>query len=154
MSRIKDLLAEEENIDDLKAPTRFGKAFSDFITTADNKRIAETVLRWARTPQVEDYIADHAHFELGDDDGHPCMFMGNFVTLCDEIAVDVLEDLIKQEHYDLSDLEYAQIVEHASKLIADYYSDYEDALCLDAFADYERDSKYANDELKERNGQC
>lgn len=154
MSRIKDLLAEEENIDDLKAPTRFGKEFSRFITTADNKRIAEAVLRSARTPQVEDYIADHAYFGLGDDDGHPCMFLENFTTLCDEIAVDVLEDLIKQEHLDLSDLEYAQIVEHASNLIADYYADYEDALCLDAFADYERGSKYANDELRERNGQC
>lgn len=154
MSRIKDLLAEEENIDDLKTPTRFGKAFGGFITAVDNKRIAEAVLRSAKTPQVEDYIADNAVFGLGDDDGNPCMFLENFTTLCDEIATDILEGLIKQEHYDLSDLEYAQIVEHASNLIADYYADYEDALCLDAFADYKRDSKYANDELKERNGQC
>lgn len=154
MSRIKDLLAEEENIDDLKAPTRFGKEFSAFITSADNKRIAENVLRYARTPKIEDYIADNAIFGLGDDNGQPCMFMENFTMMCDRIAIDTLDMLIKQEHYDLSDLEYAQIVEHASNLIADYYADYEDALCVDAFADYECDSKYANDELKERNGQC
>lgn len=152
MSKIKDLLAEEENIDDLKVPTRFGKAFSDFITTVDNNRIAETVLEWSKTPQVEDYIADHAYFGLGDDDGQPCMFMENFTTLCDEIALDTLDRLIEQEHYDLSDKEYAQIVEHASNLIADHYSDYESTLCADEMMDYNRDKKYFSNERKERDG--
>lgn len=141
MSKIKVLLAEEENIDDLKVPTRFGKLFGDFITRVDDKRIAEVVLEWAKTPQVEDYIADHACFGLGDDDGHPCMFLENFTTLCDDIATDTLDRLIKQEHYDLTDDEYAFIIEHASNLIADYYSDYEDALCVDAFDDYKRERK-------------
>lgn len=154
MSKIKDLLAEEENIDDLKAPTSFGKAFGDFVTKADNKRIAETVLEWANTPQVEDYIADHACFELGDDDGQPCMFLENFTTLCDEIAADTLDRLIEQEHLDLSDKEYASIIEHASNLIADYYSDYESALCNDELIDYNRDKKTFNEEYKERHGQC
>lgn len=152
MSKIKDLYAEQENIDDLKAPTSFGKAFGDFITAVDNKRIAETVLEWAKTPQVEDYIADNAHFELGDDDGQPCMFLGNFTTLCDEIAVDTLDRLIEQEHYDLSDLEYAQIIEQAASLIADFYSDYEDALCADRLMDYNRDRKYFSNERKEKDG--
>lgn len=141
MSKIKVLLAEEENIDDLKVPTRFGKEFFDFITAADNKRIAETVLEWAKTPQVEDYIADNAEFGLGDDDGQPCMFLENFTTLCDDIATDTLDRLIEQEHYDLSDVEYARIIEHASNLIANYYADYEDALCIDAFDDYKRERK-------------
>lgn len=154
MSRIKDLLAEEENIDDLKAPTKFGKAFAEFITAVDNKRIAETVLEWAKTPQVEDYIADNAVFGLGDDDGNPCMFLENFTTLCDEIALDTLDRLIEQEHYNLSDKEYAQIVEHASNLIADYYADYEDALCSDEMADYNRDKRFLNQEERERHGQC
>mgnify|MGYP006974604221 CR=1 FL=1 len=110
MSRIKDLYAEAEDIDDLKVPTRFGKAFGDFITKVDNNRIADTVLAWSKTPQVEDYIADNARFELGDDDGHPCMFLENFTTLCDEIATDTLEKLIEHEHLDLSDKEYADII--------------------------------------------
>lgn len=152
MSKIKDLYAEQENIDDLKAPTRFGKAFSEFITAVDNKRIAETVLEWSKTPQVEDYIADHAYFGLGDDDGQPCMFLENFTTLCDEIALDTLDRLIEQEHYDLSDKEYAQIVEHASNLIADHYSDYESTLCADEMMDYNRDKKYFSNERKERDG--
>lgn len=152
MSKIKDLLAEEENIDDLKAPTSFGKAFGEFIAKADNKRIAETVLEWSKAPLVEEYIADNAVFGLGDDDGQPCMFLENFTTLCDEIATDMLESLIKQEHLDLSDLEYAEIVEQAASLIADFYSDYEDALCADRLMDYNRDRKYFSNERKERDG--
>lgn len=140
MSRIKDLLAEVGEIDDLR-PTR-----------PSNNNIADIVLEWAKTPQVEDYIADHAYFGLGDDDGQPCMFLENFTTLCDEIALDTLDRLIQQEHYDLSDKEYAQIVEHASNLIANYYADYEDSLCSDAMADYNRDKKYLSEELKEKEG--
>mgnify|MGYP006898625025 CR=1 FL=1 len=154
MSRIKDLLAEEENIDDLKVPTKFGKAFGEFITKADNKRIAEMVLAWAKTPQVEDYIADNAEFGLGDDDGLPCMFLENFTALCDDIAQDTLDKLVEQEHYDLTDEEYANIIEHASNLIADYYADYEDALCADELADYNRDKKSLATEERERHGQC
>ena len=154
MSRIKDLLAEEENIDDLKAPTSFGKAFGEFVTKADNKRIAGTVLAWAKSPQTEDYIADNAEFGLGDDDGHPCMFMENFTTMCDNIAQGTLDRLIEQEHLDLSDKEYADIIEHASNLIADYYADYEDALCSDELADYNRDSKHLLEEIKEAHGEC
>ena len=154
MSKIKDLLAEEENIDDLKVPTRFGKAFGEFIAKVDNNRIADTVLAWAKTPQVEDYIADNAEFGLGDDDGQPCMFMENFTMMCDDIAQDMLDKLIEQEHYDLTDEEYAYIIKRASALIADHYADYEEALCADELADYNRDKKYFLTEEKERHGQC
>lgn len=140
MSRIKDLLAEVDEIDDLRP------------TQPSNDNIADIVLEWAKTPQAEDYIADHAYFGLGDDDGQPCMFLENFTTLCDEIALDTLDRLIEQEHYDLGDKEYAQIVERASNLIANHYADYEDALCADAMADYNRDKKYLSEELKEKEG--
>lgn len=154
MSKIKDLYAEAEDIDDLKVPTEFGKAFGDFITKVDNNHIADIVLAWSKTPQVEDYIADHAEFGLGDDDGHPCMFMENFTMMCDDIAQDTLDRLIEQEHYDLTDEEYAYIIKRASDLIADHYADYEDALCADEMADYNRDEKYRLTEERERHGQC
>lgn len=141
MSKIKDLLAEEEGIDDLEP-------------VLDYKSIAETVLEWSKGIQSEDYIADNAEFGLGDDDGEPAMFMENFSSLCDDLARENLDKLIEQEHLDLSDGEYSNALTHASDLIADYYSDYESALCDDAFSDYKRDSKYILDELKERNGQC
>jgi hypothetical protein len=142
MSKIKVLFAEEEGIDDL-IPTR-----------PSNNNIADIVLEWAKTPETEDYIADHAYFALGDDDGQPCMFLENFTTLCDEIALDTLDRLIEQEHYDLSDMDYAQIVERASNLIADFYADYKDVLCADELADYNRDKKYLATDERERHGQC
>lgn len=154
MSKIKDLLAEEEDIDDLKVPTKFGKAFGEFITKADNNRIADTVLAWAKTPKVEDYIADNAEFGLGDDDGQPCMYMENFTTMCDNIAQDTFDRLIEQEHLDLTDEEYQYVLGRASALIADYYADYEDALCADEMADYNRDKQFLYQEERERHGQC
>ena len=53
-----------------------------------------------------------------------------------------------------TDEEYANIIEHASNLIADYYADYEDALCADELADYNRDKKSLATEERERHGQC
>lgn len=144
MSRIKILLAEQEDIDDLKVPVRFGKEFADSVKESDLKRIAGTVARWAKSMHTEDYIADNAKFEMGDDDGHPCMYLENFTSLCDEIAQNLLDQLIEQEHLDLSDEEYKQVIEGASALIADFYADYEDALCADAFKDWSLDNKYGD----------
>lgn len=142
MSKIKDLYAEAEDIDDLKR------------VRPSNNNIADIVLAWSKTPQVEDYIADNAEFGLGDDDGQPCMFMENFTMMCDDIAQDTLDKLIEQEHYDINDTDYKYIIARASDLIADYYADYEDALCADEMADYNRDSKHFLTEERERHGQC
>lgn len=142
MSKIKVLFAEEEGIDDLM-PTR-----------PSNDNIATIVLNWSKKMATEDYIADNAEFGLGDDDGQPCMFMENFTTLCDEIAQQSLDELIEQEHYDLSDKDYKYILDRASALIADFYADYEDALCADEITDYNRDKEFLLQEERERHGQC
>lgn len=142
MSKIKVLFAEEEGIDDLM-PTR-----------PSNDNIATIVLNWSKKMATEDYIADNAEFELGEDDGQPCMFMQNFVELCEEIAQQSLDELIEQEHYDLSDEDYKYILDRASALIADFYADYEDALCADEITDYNRDKQFLLQEERERHGQC
>lgn len=141
MSRIKILLAEEENIDDLKIPVRFNKDFADSIRDYDIRRIAAVVARWSKSVVTEDYIAERAKFELGDDDG-PVMYLENFTTICDEVAEEHLNRLIEQEHLDLDDDMYKKILETASAELADFYADYEDALCADALADFKRDNKY------------
>ena len=150
MSRIKDLYAEAENIDDLKPV--FDKAFSDAVHEGDIRRIADNVASWSKNMKSEDFIADNAQFSLGDDDGQPCMYMENFPQLCDQIAQDNLDRMIEQEHLDLDDKEYATIMDRASAIIADYYSDYEDALCADEMADYNRDKKFLYQEERERHG--
>lgn len=140
MSRIKDLLAEVDEIDDLRP------------TQPSNDNIADIVAKWSEKMATEDYIADNADYGLGDDDGQPCMFMENFVDLCEEIAQQSLDELIEQWHYDLTDEAYKYIIDRATALVADFYADYEDSLCADAMADYNRDKKYLSEELKEKEG--
>lgn len=145
MSRIKDLLAEAEGIDDLmpEPPLPYQPR---------KEVIAEIVVDWSKKGETEDYIADNADLELIDDDGHPCMHMVNLSELCDNIAQQSLDELIELWHYDLTDEDYKFIVEHASALIADYYSEYRDNLCVSSLSDYNRDKKYLNEELKEKEG--
>lgn len=138
MSRIKDLYAIEEGIDDLIPETK--------VNTA---HIATVVASWVKSdPKSEDFIADNAEFEVGDDDGQPCMFLENFTQLCDQLAQDKLEALIEQEHLDITDKQCADIIDKASAEIADFFSDYEDVLCGDAFKDYQLDKKYFLDDNK------
>lgn len=142
MSKIKDLYAEAEDIDDLKR------------VRPSNNNIADIVANWSKRMATEDYIADNAEFGLGDDDGQPCMYMENFAELCEEVAQGSLDELIEQEHYDLTDEAYRYILARASALVADYYADYEDALCADEMADYNRDKQFLLQEERERHGQC
>lgn len=145
MSKIKDLLAEEEDIEDLKP-----------IKKPSLEWVVDTVVNWAIMPYSEDYIADNAEFGMvaDDDDGHPVMVMENFTSLCDDLAVRYLDRLIEGEHIDISDDDYAKALDKASARIADFYSDYEDSLCASELSDYNRDKQTLNEEYKERHGQC
>lgn len=154
MSRIQILLAEEESIDDLKMPVRFGQDFFDAVQEHDNRRMAEAILGSSKGIFFEDLLADEARFGLGDDDGEPCMFFENFLELCEGQATRAFDGIIEQQHLDISDEDYADIIRIATDLIADYYADYESVLCADALADWKRDNKFSLDEARERNGQC
>ena len=154
MSRIKDLLAEEENIDDLKLPRKYDLSFFKAVQEIDKKRLANSILEACKGVVFEDWLAENAEFELGDDDGEPCMFFENFTELCDECATGVLDGMIEDQHLDISDEEYTDVCNIAADLIANHYADYESELCADAFKDWQLDNKYKLDELRERNGQC
>ena len=143
MSRIKDLLAEEENIDDLK-PIRQPTA----------EWVENEAVKMAIVPYSEDYIADNAEFNVVDDDGQPAMVIENFLTMCENLASEFMDKLIEQEHIELSDDEYIKTLDKVSARIADFYSDYESVLCADELSDYNRDSKFIMQQERERHGQC
>ena len=145
MSRIKDLLAEEEDIEDLKP-----------IKRPSLEWVVDTVVNWSIMPSSEDYIADNAEFGIvsDDDDGHPVVVMENFIELCDDLAMEYLNRFIEREHIDISDDDYAKALDKASARIAVFYSDYEDSLCADELSDYNRDKQTLNEEYKERHGRC
>lgn len=154
MSKIKDLLAEVEDIDDLKPvePHKYGKEFAEAVRQADIKRIGEQV--YAKTLHWEglrEWLSGNAEYTVGkDDDGHDEIYFENFYDLCWEACEDTLNDYIEDQHLDLNDSEYHDIVEYARDWLADALADFEDECIRDAMMD----DKYRLDELAERNGQC
>lgn len=158
MSKIKDLYAEVNDIDDLKpirsrqTTTRYDKAFVEAVRQADIKRIGEQV--YAKTLHAKDlrhWLRARAEYDAGkDDEGHTEWYFENFEDLCEEAVNYTLDNLIEEEHLDISDETYNQIIEYARDWLANALSDFES----ECIQDYVMDRKYILDEVKERNGQC
>lgn len=138
MSRIKDLLAEEQNIDDLKRPLY--QELGEMIYTKTLH--ANDLRRWLRA---------RAEYDAGkDDEGHTEWYFENFEDLCEEAVSYQLDKLIEEEHLDISDETYNRAIEYARDWLADALADFES----ECVQDYVMDRKYILDEVKERNGQC
>lgn len=152
MSKIKDLLAEVEDIDDLKAPVhKYGKEFYSAVQLADCERIASAVYDSSIGEEAKAEIANRAQYEVDvDDEGHECIYLENYIDIIGDIVQEHLDDMIEDQHLDLTDDEYFKIKDLAEAMLSDHYADYESQLCRDA----EEDDKYKLEELKERNGQC
>lgn len=138
MSRIKDLLAEEQNIDDLKRPLY--------------QELGEMIYVKAKSwDGIRSWLRDNAEYDAGkDDDGHTEWYFENFVDLCEEAVNGAMDNLIEEEHLDISDETYNRAIEYARDWLANALSDFES----DCIQDYVMDRKYILDEVKERNGQC
>lgn len=153
MSKIKDLLAIEEGIDDLMPePHKYDKAFYDAVQQADIKRIGEQV--YAKTlhmSNLRSWMRANAEYGAGkDEDGHTEYYFENFEDLCEQACEGNLMDYIEDQHLDLTDEEYSKILYYARDWLADALSDFESECIQDAMMD----DKHKLDELAERNGQC
>lgn len=138
MSKIKDLLAEEQNIDDLKQPL-YQKLGEMIYVKAKN---------W---DGLRSWFRSNAEYEAGkDDEGHTEWYFENFEDLCEQAVNDMLDKLIEEEHLDISDETYNRAIEYARDWLADALADFES----ECVQDYVMDRKYILDEVKERNGQC
>lgn len=138
MSRIKDLLAEEQNIDDLKRPLY--------------QELGEMIYVKAKNwDGLRSWFRSNAEYDAGkDDEGHTEWYFENFEKLCEEAVTDTLDKLIEEEHLDISDETYSRAIEYARDWLADALADFES----ECIQDYVMDRKYILDEVKERNGQC
>lgn len=153
MSKIKDLLAIKEGIDDLMPePHKYDKAFYDAVQQADIKRIGEQV--YAKTlhmSNLRSWMRANAEYGTGkDEDGHIEYYFENFEDLCEQACEGNLIDYIEDQHLDLTDKEYSDILYYARDWLADALSDFESECIQDMLVD----EKYKLDELAERNGQC
>lgn len=151
MSRIKDLLAEEENIDDLKVPVHFGKDLFAIVSESDAKRITAMLCEACKGKWVKDVISHDAQYGFGtDEEGHTECYIENYLAIIGDIVEEKFDDLIAEQHLDLMDCEYNAIKDAAVSVIADFYADYESECCQNLL----NDDKFKLTELKERNGEC
>ena len=138
MSKIKDLLAEEQNTDDLKRPLY--------------QELGEMIYVKAKSwVGIRSWFRSGAEYGAGkDDEGHTEYYFENFENLCEQVVNAALDNLIEEEHLDISDETYNRAIEYARDWLADALSDFES----ECIQDYVMDRKYILDEVKERNGQC
>lgn len=151
MSKIKDLYAIENGIDDLMP-------VDDPKTTAIARlhvisRVVEDVKK-----NITDHINDvkaqllyYSEIETGtDDEGHVEYYFDNYYSLCHEEVIDYVDYYIEQNHLDINEMEYEDTVNVVSDWLADFLADYES----EVINDYIEDNKTKLDELRERNGEC
>lgn len=138
MSKIKDLYAEVNDIDDLKRPLY--------------QKLGEMVYVKAKSwDGLRSWFRSNAEYEAGkDDEGHTEWYFENFENLCEQAVTNTLDKLIEDEHLDISDETYNRAIEYARDWLADALADFES----ECIQDYVMDRKYILDEVKERNGQC
>lgn len=138
MSRIKDLLAEEQNIDDLKRPLY--------------QELGEMIYVKAKSwDGIRSWFRSNAEYGAGkDDEGHTEYYFENFLDLCEQAVNGALDNLIEEEHLDISDETYNRAIEYGRDWLADTLADFES----ECIQDYVSDQKYILDEVKERNGEC
>lgn len=138
MSRIKDLLAEEQNIDDLKRPLYQELGELAYVKAKN----------WG---EVRSWFRSNAEYGAGEDDeGHTEYYFENFLDLCDEACTQTLDQLIEDQHLDIDDTTYTMAIDYAKDWLADTLADFES----ECVADYANDQKYILDELRERKGEC
>ena len=138
MSRIKDLLAEEQNIDDLKQPLY--------------QKLGEMIYVKAKSwDGIRSWFRSNAEYDAGkDDEGRTEYYFENFEDLCKQVVNGALDNLIEEEHLDISDETYNRAIEYGRDWLADTLADFES----ECIQDYVSDQKYILDEVKERNGEC
>lgn len=138
MSRIKDLLAEEQNIDDLKRPLY--------------QELGEMIYVKAKSwDGIRSWFRNNAEYGAGkDDEGHTEWYFENFEDLCEQAVNGALDNLIEEEHLDISDETYNRAIEYGRDWLADALADFES----ECIQDYVSDQKYILDEVRERNGRC
>lgn len=120
MSKIKDLLAIEENIDDLIPPRK-----------PDYKYVAEQAVKLisSKGEDFRNYLWENMEVsEDYDDEGHKQLCFENFWDLCVRKARDAVEQIVEEQEMPLTDKEFGEAVSKTHTIIMSAYSDFESEL--------------------------
>lgn len=126
MSKIKDLYAAVEGIDDL-APVHYDKTFAMAVAEADERRAVEQIFKKGKEfKEAYAWFKDKAEFGGGyDEEGHYETYFENFTELCEQAAMELTDAYIEDQHFDMDDDQYDRITTKVGDLLADYYADME-----------------------------
>lgn len=120
MSKIKDLLAEEQGIDDLKRP---------FFMELGEK----AYVRAKNWDGVRDWFRENAQYSAGlDDMGRTEYYFDNFEQLCEEAITEMVEKIVEENALDISDDVYSDAIEYGTEWLADTLSEFE-AECAQSY---------------------
>lgn len=131
MSKIMDLVAEVEDIDDLKPV--YNREFFDHVQKSDEARAVEQIFnKGKKWDGARRYFTERAEFAYTDE-GELCF--DNFTELCAAAAEELVNNYIEEQHFDMDDKQYSRIIDKVSDLLADHYADLESELIDDELAD-------------------
>lgn len=131
MSKIMDLVAEVEGIDDLKPV--YNREFFDHVQKSDEARAVEQIFnKGKKWDGARRYFTERAEFAYTDE-GELCF--DNFTELCVAAAEELVNNYIEEQHFDMDDKQYSRIIDKVGDLLADHYADLESELIDDELAD-------------------
>ena len=126
MSRIKDLLAVERNIEELM-PT--DKERVEALLPAIQEKVYKSLI----TQKTEDYLWKFAEIGAGlDDEGHEELYVENFVRMCEGLAEDAMNEYVEQNALDIDEKKFFEVVEWVGAQLANHYADLESDIIKDA----------------------
>ena len=134
MSKIMDLYAVENGIEDLMPPkSTYDKAFADKVKQSDEERAVRMIFEKGRYwVGAKDWFKDKAEFGCGyDDEGHKEIYFENFTELCEHAAMELTDHFIFEQHFDMDDEQYDRITNKVGDLLANHYADLESEIIED-----------------------
>lgn len=114
MSKIKDLYAEVNDIDDLKpVKSVYNKEFFDKVQAMDEERMRKQLMERAnKFVGLDDWLYARAEWSVDyDEEGHMSWDIGNFDHLADVAATDLVDFYIEDQHFDMSDELYTKTID-------------------------------------------
>lgn len=142
MSKIKDLLAETEGIDDLM-PVHVW-------TDEDVERLTDIILDRALNWEGRDrWLQENAEYGVDENDcGLTAIVIDNFFEMCDQAITELFDGYIEEQALDVPSSIYDRIIKCAAERFAE---EMEDTKCR-CEKEAREDDKYILDEIRDRNG--
>lgn len=131
MSRIKDLYAIENGIEDLM-PVDQESTIGEMIQKRAKMLLDVIELAEKRVLIKEKYLKEQmsrdASYGVEMDDIHERVVMENFTDLCTSYADEMLGEIIEEEHLDLDYIEYEHTVKTVGEFVENRLGEYAEAL--------------------------